>query len=296
MSEAAHSSSDYIKHHLQNLTYGKLPAGYAREDHAGQQQVLQQDTWTLAQSAQEAKDMGFWSYNVDSLGVSLVLGVLFLFFFRRVAKTASTGVPTGWQNFVEWIIEFIDNSVRGSFSGKNPMVAPLALTVFIWIFLMNLMDLIAVDHASSAAKWAGLPFFKIVPTTDPNITFGMAIAVFLMIIFYSIKVKGLGGFFGELAFQPFGKWGMPANLLLEGVNLIAKPISLALRLFGNMYAGEMIFILIAIMYGAGLLFGAFAGVLQWAWAVFHILIITLQAFIFMTLTIVYMDMAHQEHH
>ncbi|MBT9614087.1 MAG: F0F1 ATP synthase subunit A [Burkholderiales bacterium] len=296
MSEAAHSSSDYIKHHLQNLTYGKLPAGYAREDHAGKKEVLQQDTWTLAQSAQEAKDMGFWSYNVDSLGMSIVLGVLFLFMFRRVAKSASTGVPSGWQNFVEWIIEFIDTSVRGSFSGKNPMVAPLALTVFIWIFLMNLMDLIAVDHASSAAKWAGLPFFKVVPTTDPNITFGMAIAVFLMIIFYSIKVKGLGGFLGELAFQPFGKWGMPANLLLEGVNLIAKPISLALRLFGNMYAGEMIFILIAIMYGAGIGFGLFAGVLQWAWAVFHILIITLQAFIFMTLTIVYMDMAHQEHH
>lgn len=296
MSEAAHSSSDYIKHHLQNLTYGKLPAGYARGDHAGQKEVLQQDTWTLAQTAQEAKDMGFWSYNVDSLGISIVLGVLFLFMFRRVAKSASTGVPSGWQNFVEWVIEFIDNSVRGSFSGKNPMVAPLALTVFIWIFLMNLMDLIAVDHGPAVAKWAGLPFFKVVPTTDPNITFGMAIAVFLMIIFYSIKVKGLGGFLGELAFQPFGKWGMPANLLLEGVNLIAKPISLALRLFGNMYAGEMIFILIAIMYGAGIVFGAFAGVLQWAWAVFHILIITLQAFIFMTLTIVYMDMAHQEHH
>ena len=161
---------------------------------------------------------------------------------------------------------------------------------------MNLMDLFAVDHGPEAAKALGLPFFKIVPTTDPNITFGMAIAVFLMIIFYSIKVKGLGGFLSELAFQPFGKWGMPANLLLEGVNLIAKPISLALRLFGNMYAGEMIFILIAIMYGAGIWFGAFAGVLQWAWAVFHILIITLQAFIFMTLTIVYMDMAHQEHH
>ena len=275
-----HTSSEYIKHHLQNLTYGQKPDG----------------SWGVAHTSQEAKDMGFWSINVDSMGVSILLGVLFLWSFRLVAKRASAGVPSGWQNFVEWIIEFIDNSVRGSFSGKNPMVAPLALTVFIWIFLMNLMDLIAVDHVSSAAKWAGLPFFKVVPTTDPNITFGMAIAVFLMIIFYSIKVKGLGGFLGELAFQPFGKWGMPANLLLEGVNLIAKPISLALRLFGNMYAGEMIFILIAIMYGAGIWFGAFAGVLQWAWAVFHILIITLQAFIFMTLTIVYMDMAHQEHH
>ena len=275
-----HSSSDYIKHHLQNLTYGKKPDG----------------SLGLAHSVQEAKDMGFWSINVDSMGVSILLGVLFLWLFRRVAKSASTGVPKGWQNFVEWIIEFIDNSVRGSFSGKNPLVAPLAMTVFIWIFLMNFMDLFAVDHGPKMAEALGLPFFKMVPTTDPNITFGMAIAIFFLIIFYSIKVKGLGGFLGELAFQPFGKWGMPANLLLEGVNLIAKPISLALRLFGNMYAGEMIFILIAIMFGAGIGFGLLAGVLQWAWAVFHVLIITLQAFIFMTLTIVYMDMAHQEHH
>ena len=276
----AHSSSEYIKHHLQNLTYGKKPDG----------------AWGLAHTAQEAKDMGFWALNVDSFGVSFVLGALFLWLFSRVAKRATTGVPGGLQNFVEWIIEFVDTSVRGSFSGKNPLVAPLALTVFIWIFLMNLMDLLSVDQVPQLAGALGLPFFKVVPTTDPNTTFGMAIAVFLLILFYSFKVKGAGGFFSELAFQPFGKWGMPFNLLLEGVNLIAKPISLALRLFGNMYAGEMIFILIAIMFGAGLGFGIFAGVLQWAWAVFHILIITLQAFIFMTLTIVYMDMAHQEHH
>ena len=276
----AHSSSEYIKHHLQNLTYGKKLDG----------------SWGLAHTAQEAKDMGFWSLNVDSLGVSFVLGALFLWLFSRVAKRATTGVPGGLQNFVEWIIEFVDNSVRGSFSGKNPLVAPLALTVFIWIFLMNLMDLLSVDQVPEVAKALGLPFFKVVPTTDPNMTFGMAIAVFFLILYYSLKMKGPGGFFKELAFQPFGKWGMPFNLLLEGVNLIAKPISLALRLFGNMYAGEMIFILIAIMFGAGLGFGIFAGVLQWAWAVFHILIITLQAFIFMTLTIVYMDMAHQEHH
>ena len=276
----AHSSSEYIKHHLQNLTYGKKLDG----------------SWGIAHTAQEAKDMGFWALNVDSLGVSFVLGALFLWLFSRVAKRATTGVPGSMQNFVEWIIEFVDNSVRGSFSGKNPLVAPLALTVFIWIFLMNLMDLLSVDQVPQLAGALGLPFFKVVPTTDPNMTFGMAIAVFLLILYYSIKVKGPGGFFKELAFQPFGKWGMLANLLLEGVNLIAKPISLALRLFGNMYAGEMIFILIAIMFGAGLGFGIFAGVLQWAWAVFHILIITLQAFIFMTLTIVYMDLAHQEHH
>ena len=298
------TSSEYIKHHLQNLTYGKLPAGYERESH-GEKVVLQQNTWTLAQSSQEAKDMGFWAFHVDSLGVAIVLGFLFMWMFRSVAKKASAGVPTGVQNFVEWIVEFIDNSVRGSFSGKSNLVAPLALTIFIWIFLMNLMDLLAVDHGPSLAKLVGVNlfhmdphhvFFKVVPTTDPNMTFGMSIAVFAMVIFYSIKFKGIGGFFSELAFQPFGKWGLPANLLLEGVNLIAKPVSLALRLFGNMYAGEMIFILIAIMFGAGTVMGVFAGVLQWAWAVFHILIITLQAFIFMTLTIVYLDMAQAEHH
>ena len=298
------TSSEYIKHHLQNLTYGKLPAGYEREIH-GEKTVLQHDTWTLAQSSQEAKDMGFWAFHVDSLGVAIVLGVLFMGLFRSVARKASAGVPSGVQNFVEWIVEFIDNSVRGSFSGRSNLVAPLALTIFNWIFLMNFMDLLAVDHGPQLATFVGVKvfhmdphsvFFKIVPTTDPNVTFGMSIAVFALVIFYSIKFKGIGGFFAELAFQPFGKWGLPANLLLEGVNLIAKPVSLALRLFGNMYAGEMIFILIAIMFGAGAVLGVFAGVLQWAWAVFHILIITLQAFIFMTLTIVYLDMAQAEHH
>jgi F-type H+-transporting ATPase subunit a len=298
------TSAEYIKHHLQNLTYGKLPAGYEREAH-DEKVVLQQDTWTLAKTSQEAKDMGFWAFHVDSLGVAIVLGFLFLWLFRSVAKKASAGVPSGVQNFVEWIVEFIDNSVRGSFSGKSNLVAPLALTIFLWIFLMNFMDLLAVDHGPQLASFIGVNFFhmdphsvffKIVPTTDPNMTFGMSLAVFGIVIFYSIKFKGIGGFFAELAFQPFGKWGMPANLLLEGVNLIAKPVSLALRLFGNMYAGEMIFILIAIMFGAGAVLGVFAGVLQWAWAVFHILIITLQAFIFMTLTIVYLDMAQAEHH
>jgi len=135
-----------------------------------------------------------------------------------------------------------------------------------------------------------------VPSTDPNATFGMSIAVFVMVIYYSIKMKGAGGFLAELTLQPFGKWGLPVNIFLEGVNLIAKPVSLALRLFGNMYAGEMIFILIAVMYGAGTFLGPFAGLLHLGWAIFHILIITLQAFIFMTLTIVYLDMAHQTHH
>lgn len=168
---------------------------------------------------------------------------------------------------------------------------------------MNLMDLLPIDYISTVMHQLGLPFFKVVPTTDPNATFGMAIGVFLLVLFYSIKIKGLGGFVGELALQPFGKWGMPFNLLLEGVNLIAKPISLALRLFGNMYAGEMIFILIALMggvwagmsIGSATLFGSQI-LLSLGWGIFHILIVTLQAFIFMTLTVVYLDMAHQEHH
>ena len=140
---------------------------------------------------------------------------------------------------------------------------------------------------------AGLPYLKVVPSTDPNVTFGMSLSVFVLVLYYSIKMKGVGGFFAELAFQPFPKLLFPVNLLLEGVNLIAKPISLALRLFGNMYAGEMIFILIALMFGGSWLLGAVRRCAAVGWAIFHILIITLQAFIFMTLTIVYLDMAHE---
>ena len=191
------------------------------------------------------------------------------------------------------LIEFIDSSVRGSFSGKNPLVAPLALTIFVWIFLLNLMDLIAVDLVPWLASLAGVPYLKIVPSTDPNITFGMSLTVFALVLYYSFKIKGPGGFFAELAFHPFPKFMMPVNLVLEGVTLIAKPVSLSLRLFGNLYAGEMIFILIALMYGGGMVLAVSGGLLQLLWALFHILIITLQAFIFMTLTIVYLDMASQ---
>lgn len=280
MSAEAHTSTEYIKHHLQNLTWGQLPDG----------------SYGLAHSAAEAKAMGFWSINLDSMGVAFLLGALFLFLFSRVAKAASSGVPGPMQNFVEVMVEFVDSSVRGSFTARNAMVAPLALTIFVWIFLMNLMDLVPIDWIPGLAGALGLPYLKLVPTTDPNVTFGMSITVFLLVLYYSVKMKGLGGFVGELTMQPFGKWGLPANLFLEGVNLISKPVSLALRLFGNMYAGEMIFILIALLFAQGAVLAVTGGVLQWVWAVFHILIITLQAFIFMTLTIVYLDMAHQEHH
>ncbi|MGH8719098.1 MAG: F0F1 ATP synthase subunit A, partial [Burkholderiales bacterium] len=209
---------------------------------------------------------------------------------------ATTGVPEGLQNFIEWVTEFIDTQVRGSFSAKNDVVAPLALTIFVWILLMNVMDLVPVDWLPLFASWLGVPYLKVVPTTDPNMTFGMSIAVFFLIIYYSIKAKGVGGFAGELSLQPFGKFGLPANLFLEVVNLVAKPVSLSLRLFGNMYAGEMIFILIALLYGGGIALGVFGGFLQLGWAIFHILIVLLQAFIFMVLTVVYLDLAHQEQH
>jgi F-type H+-transporting ATPase subunit a len=294
MSGDTQTAGEYIKHHLTNMTFGQKADG----------------TWALAHSSEEAKEMGFMAIHLDTMFWSISLGLIFLYFFRKVAKAAETGVPTGLQNFVEMIVEFIDSSVRGSFTSKNDLVAPLALTVFVWIFLMNLMDLVPVDWLPLLAGQIGSLFgadphhvyFKVVSSTDPNATFGMAFAVFFLVIYYSIKIKGIGGFTGELTLQPFQSSNkvvqilfIPVNFILEFVSLIAKPVSLSLRLFGNMYAGEMIFILIALMFSGGIAIGIFGGFLQLGWAIFHILIITLQAFIFMTLTIVYLDMAHNEH-
>ena len=283
---AADTPVEYIKHHLQNLTYGKLPEGYERADGT----VLDEATWTFARTAAEASDMGFMAFHVDTLGWSLAMGILFLGLFRWVAKRATTGVPTGLQNLVEMTVEFVQGIVRDVFHGKNPLIAPLALTLFVWIFLMNTLKLIPVDYIPSIAHAMGLEYFKIVPTTDPNGTFGIAIGVFLLILFYSFKVKGAGGFAKELSFTPFNHWSLvPFNLVLELLALIIKPISLALRLFGNMYAGEVIFILIALL----------PLWIQWTlnvpWAIFHLLVITLQAFIFTTLAVVYLSAAHEDH-
>ncbi len=280
------TSGEFIRHHLTNLTYGRHPDG----------------RWGLAASGEEAADMGFMAFHIDSLGWSFALGALFLWMFYAVARKATAGVPGGLQNFVEWIVEFIDDNVRGSFSAKNDLVAPMALTLFCWVFLMNLMDLAPVEVVPRLLGLAGVHFQKIVPSTDPNITFGLALSVFALMLYYSIKVKGIGGFAAELTLHPFeakspllkALFILP-NFFLEFVSLVSKPISHSLRLFGNMYAGEMIFILISLMFGAGVTLTLFGGVLQFIWAVFHILIITLQAFIFMVLTIVYMDMAHQKH-
>ncbi len=269
------TSESYIKHHLTNLTWGRHSDG----------------TWGFATTDEQVAEMGFLAIHVDSMLWSIGLGIVFLSIFTLAARRATTGVPSMLQNAVEAMVSFVDETIRSTFNHKNAMIAPMALTVFVWIFLMNLMDLVPVDWIPHLATVLGVPYMKIVPTTDPNITMGMAFSVFALILIYSIKQKGVGGFFGELAFHPFPKYLFPFNLFLEGVTLVAKPISLGLRLFGNLYAGEMIFILIALMYGS-LATALVGGVLQWIWAVFHVLIITLQAFIFMVLTAVYLSQAH----
>lgn len=274
--ETAQTASEYVQHHLGFLTYGKHADG----------------AWGFAHSAEEAKEMGFWAINVDSMMISLLLGLLFLGLFRFCISKATSGKPGGLQNFIEIIVEMVQTNVKNTFFGKNDLVGPLALTIFCWIFLMNAMDLIPVDIIPMFAQWvSGDPhlYFKAVPTTDLNITAGFAIGVFILIIYYSIKVKGLGGFLGEFAFHPFGKWALPLNLLLELPGFFAKFVSLALRLYGNFFAGEVIFLVIGLV-------GYWQLPMHFGWSVFHILVVTLQAYLFMMLTIVYMNQAHQTTH
>jgi len=284
--------SEYIVHHLTNLTYGKLPGGFERYDGSI---VPEGGVWTMAHGGAEASAMGFNAIHVDSMMWSIGLGIVFCWLFRSVAKKAEAGVPSGFVTFAEMIVEFVDNTVKDTFHGRNALVAPLALTIFVWVFLMNLMDLIPVDLIPWTLMQLGVEYQKIVPSTDPNITMGMALGIFILMLFYSIKIKGFG-FVKELTLNPFNHpVFIPVNLFMEVVGLLAKPFSLGLRLFGNMYAGEMIFILIAALFSAGFVWLVPAGLMQMGWAIFHILIITLQAFIFMVLTIVYLSMAHEDH-
>jgi F-type H+-transporting ATPase subunit a len=287
-SESGHgpqTSSEYISHHLQNL------------------QVCQDDAGAWVWNHCAGNPMAI---NVDSMFWSVLLGLVFIVLFRSAAKKTSADKPSRFQAFVEIIVDFVDGSVKDTFHGKSRLIAPLGLTIFVWVFLMNLMDLIPVDWIPVAAGAAGIPYMKVVPSTDVNVTFGMSIAVFFLIIFYTIKYKGVTGFVAELTMQPLppptkgigliaAPFMIAFNLILETVALIAKPISLSLRLFGNMFAGELIFILIAVMYSGGIIVGSIGGVLHLGWAIFHVLIVTLQAFIFMMLTIVYLSLASQEH-
>ena len=283
------TTESYISHHLTNLKCGKTDVGWTCDPYA---------------------EMGFWSFHVDSLLWSVLLGFVFLFVFKKATpkKGSENVAPKGLQNFAEMCIEFVEDNVQSMFGSiKNTLVAPLALTVFVWILLMNLMDLVPVDfipvlagHIAAAVtdvSWIKEPddlYFKVVPTTDPNITLGMAFAVFILTIYYSITVKGFKAFVAELTLHPFGKYLIPVNFVLEMINFIAKPISLGLRLFGNLYAGEMIFILIALMlFFSSIWVGMLGFALHLVWALFHVLIVALQAFIFMALTIAYLAMAHE---
>lgn len=244
--------------------------------------------WQLNLHTMQFGNGGFWTLNLDTLAISLLTGIFFLWIFRKVAKKATSDTPGKLQNAIEMVLEFVQGMVKDAFHGKSQLVAPLALTIFVWIWLMNFMDLIPVDLLPKLLSFVGVKDFRPVPTDDLNLTFGLAGAVFCLLIFYNIKIKGTH-LFGEILTKPFGVWLFPINIFFRILEEVVKPVSLALRLYGNMFAGELIFVLIALL----------PWWIQWAlggiWSLFHILIITLQAFIFMMLTIVYISMAHQTH-
>ena len=274
------SSSQYISHHLTYLTLN-------------------------LKSMKLGSEGGFWTLNLDTVFFSLVLGALVMGLLYAGARHVSTGVPGKLQNLAEWLLSFADSQVKDCFHGRNQVIGPLALTIFTWVLLMNFMDIVPVDVLPAVAKLFGLHYLKVVPTNDLNQTFAMSIAVFLLIIYYSLKVKGPVKFAKELTLQPFNHpLFIPFNFLLESITFISRPVSLSLRLFGNLYAGELIFILLALLtlnakhaqnLTGTVVLGLTQFVLSLGWSIFHILIIVLQAFIFMVLTIVYLSSAHEDH-
>ncbi|MEI5640064.1 MULTISPECIES: F0F1 ATP synthase subunit A [unclassified Pseudoalteromonas] len=277
--------SSHIQHHLTNAKMCSTDTGLAFN--------------------KACADSGFWTWHIDTLAWSIGLGLIFLWIFRSAANKSTTGVPGKFQCFIEMIVELVASNVRDTYHGNSKLIAPLALTIFVWVFLMNLMDLVPVDFLPAFAGFVGEQAFgmdphdvymKIVPTTDVNMTAALALGVFILMIGYSIRIKGVGGFIAELTLHPFSSKNklmmlvlIPCNLILETIALVAKPFSLALRLFGNLYAGEMIFILIGAV-------GLMQLPLHFVWAVFHIMVIVLQAFVFMMLTIVYLSMASSKGH
>jgi F-type H+-transporting ATPase subunit a len=273
------SSTDYIKHHLTYLTYNLK-------------------TMSLGTGG------GFWTVNIDTVFFSVLSGVVALGLLVLGSRRVSTGVPGKWQNFAEMMLDFADSQVKDCFHGKNALIGPLALTIFVWVFIMNFMDIVPVDSLPLLGNLFGVHHLKVVPTNDLNTTFGMSLSVFALIIFYSIKIKGPKTFVKELTLQPFNHpVFIPINFVLEFATLISRPISLSLRLFGNLYAGELIFILIALFTlnaaSASIVSNVALSIVQFflslGWSIFHILVITLQAFIFMVLTIVYLSLAHEDH-
>jgi F-type H+-transporting ATPase subunit a len=266
MAASYDSPSEYIQHHL---TFLQKPVG----------------------------EGSFWMINVDTIVTSLILGFIGLGFLWLVTRKATSGVPSKTQAFVELAVGFVNDQVKGIYHGKSLWVAPIALTVFIWVVLMNAMDFLPVDIMAMIYGWLGIHNWRSVPTADINTTFALALSVFALMIIYGIKSKGIGGWTKELFVAPFGNHPLlwPFNFLFQLVEFVSKPLSHSLRLYGNMYAGEIIFLLIGMLAAAGLAGTIFGGVLNLMWAIFHILIVLLQAYIFMMLTIVYLAMG-EEHH
>lgn len=270
-------SVEYIQHHLTNLCVGHC------------------DPVTH-------KPLGFWAFDLDTMIISYLLAALMIYVGWRISSRLNPGVPSGFQNFVESIVEFVSGQVKDTFPGYNPLIGPMALTIFVWVWLMNFMDMIPVDLIPQLGQLVGIHHLKAVPTTDLNTTLGMSLTVFALIIFYNIKVKGPIGYIKMFLFHPFGKFLVPVNIIMTLIEELAKPLSLGLRLFGNLFAGELVFMLIALIGGtlavgfAAVFWLPLQAVLDLGWLIFHLLVITLQAFIFMVLTIVYLGMAHTSDH
>jgi len=266
MAASYDSPSEYIAHHL---TFLQKPVG----------------------------EGSFWVINVDTFVMSLILGFIGLGFLWLVTRRATSGVPSKTQAFVELAVGFVNDQVKSIYHGQSLWVAPIALTVFIWVVLMNAMDFLPVDIMAMIYGWLGIHNWRSVPTADINTTFALALSVFALMIIYGIKSKGIGGWTKELFVAPFGNHPLlwPLNFLFQLVEFISKPLSHSLRLYGNIYAGEIIFLLLGMWAASGLVGTVFSGVLNLGWAIFHILIVLLQAYIFMMLTIVYLAMG-EEHH
>ena len=262
------NASEYIQHHL---TFFRVPLGEGE----------------------------FWTLNVDTVATSLVLGVLGLGFLWWIVRGATSGVPNKRQAFVELLIEFVDDQVKGIFhqGDRNRFMTPAALTVFVWVVLMNAMDFLPVDWVAGALGLVGLHEWRPVPTADVNATFALSISVLLLSLYFAIAAKGFGGWLHEQFCAPFGKHPLlwPANLLFNLVEYVSKTLSHSLRLFGNIYAGEILFFLLWLWAATGLVGTFFGFLLGLGWAIFHILIVLLQAYIFMMLTVVYISMAHEHH-
>ncbi len=262
--EAELTPTGYIQHHLQNLTF-------------------------------QVQEGGFWMIHVDTLVTAVAMGLIMVFAFWLATRNATAGVPGKWQAFVEILLEFVDRQARDTYHGSSRLVTPIAITLFFWILLMNLLKMIPADFIALPLELVGVPYWKPVPTADVNATLGLSISVFFLTLFFAIRSKGFGGLAKEFLTAPFGKWMVPFNLILNTVEWLSKPISLAMRLFGNMFGGEIVFLLIWVLGGAGLLGVLGGATLGLGWMLFHLLVIPLQAFIFMMLSIVYLSLAEDSH-